>query len=50
MSARIRKTFRHPVTGHTTRTSLPVEQTRLRGQGYVEVRPKPAAPKQADNK
>lgn len=48
MSARVRKTFRHPVTGHTTRTSLPVEQNRLRGQGYVEVVPAPVRPVKAD--
>ena len=48
MSARVRKTFAHPVTGHTTRTSLPVEQNRLRAQGYVEVKPTPRAPVKAD--
>ena len=44
---RERKTFKHPKTGHVARTSLPVEQNRLRGQGYREVTatPKPADPK-----
>lgn len=36
------KTFKHPKTGHVASTSLPVEQNRLRGQGYVEDRPKQA--------
>lgn len=40
------KTFKNPKTGHVTSTSLPVEQNRLRAQGYVEDRPK-AAPRRA---
>lgn len=43
---RERKTFKHPNTGHVTATSVPAEQVRLRGQGYVEQKPapKPAVP------
>lgn len=37
------KTFTHPKTGHQVRTSLPVEQNRLRGQGYREQKPRTAA-------
>ena len=49
------KAFKHPKTGHEAATSLPVEQNRLRAQGYVEQKaePKrtPAAPaKPADPK
>ena len=47
------KVFKHPETGHETSTSLPVEQNRLRAQGYVEQRQKPApvtAAKPADPK
>ncbi|HLS00540.1 MAG TPA: hypothetical protein VK054_00940 [Beutenbergiaceae bacterium] len=47
------KAFKHPKTGHETATSLPVEQNRLRAQGYVEqksaARSAPAA-KPADPK
>lgn len=35
------KSFKHPKTGHETATSLPVEQNRLRAQGYVEQKPAP---------
>lgn len=35
------KSFKHPKTGHETSTSLPVEQNRLRAQGYVEAAGKP---------
>lgn len=38
------KTFTHPKTGHQVRTSLPVEQNRLRGQGYREQKPRVTAP------
>lgn len=41
---RERKTFVNKKTGHETSTSLPVEQNRLRAQGYVEQTPAPAAP------
>lgn len=37
------KTFKHPGTKHVTATSLPVEQNRLRAQGYVESTPKAAS-------
>lgn len=56
MSKRVRKTFINKKTGHETATSLPVEQNRLKAQGYVEKpvekpeqkpveAPKPVAPK-----
>lgn len=32
------ETFKHPKTGHVAATSLPVEQNRLRAQGYVQGR------------
>lgn len=46
------KSFKHPKTGHEAATSLPVEQNRLRAQGYVEQRqkPTPVAAKPADPK
>lgn len=53
---RERKTFKHPKTGHVTATSVPVEQVRLRGQGYVEEVPvrqparQPAAKPATDDK
>lgn len=36
------ETFKHPKTGHVAATSLPVEQNRLRAQGYVQSRTKSA--------
>jgi len=50
------KSFKNPVTGHEASTSLPVEQNRLRAQGYVEAAgkaktaPTPAPAKPADPK
>lgn len=38
----VRKLFVNKTTGHETSTSHPVEQNRLRAQGYVEARPKQA--------
>lgn len=35
--------FKNPKTGHETSTSLPVEQNRLKAQGYVEQKPRRAA-------
>lgn len=48
MSKRERKTYRHPKTGHQAATALPVEQNRLRGQGYREVTPKPNVTPKSD--
>lgn len=43
MSKRVRKTFEHP-SGVVVRTGLPVEQNRLRAQGFVERSARKAVP------
>ena len=44
MSKRVRKTFEHPESGVVVRTGLPVEQNRLRAQGFVERKASKPAP------